>query len=66
MLALTRRVGERVLIGKDIVVVVLKVEGENVRLGFEAPRSMPILREEVDKRNQREGKGAIGDGDVQE
>jgi len=47
MLVLTRKPGERVLIGDDIVVVVLDVRGDGIRLGFEAPRGVKIQREEV-------------------
>ncbi len=47
MLVLTRKPGERVLIGDDIVVVVLDVHGDSIRLGFEAPRGVKIQREEV-------------------
>jgi carbon storage regulator len=47
MLALSRKVGERILIGDDIVVTVLAVRGRQVCLGIEAPKSIPILREEL-------------------
>ena len=54
MLVLSRRVGERVMIGADIEVTVVAVQGERVRLGFTAPREMPIHRLEVHERIQRE------------
>lgn len=49
MLSLTRRQGERVQIGKDIWITVVEVDRarNRVRLGIEAPRSVPIYREEV-------------------
>ncbi len=47
MLVLTRRVDERVVIGDDIVVTVVAVEGDRVRLGIQAPRSVTILRHEL-------------------
>jgi len=47
MLVLSRIVGEKVEIGRDIVVTVLKSEGDKVRLGFEAPRHVSIMRSEV-------------------
>ncbi len=47
MLVLSRKPGERVLIGEDVEVVVLEVEGERVKLGFEAPRYVPICRAEI-------------------
>lgn len=47
MLALTRKRGEAITIGTDIRVVVLQVSGGSVRLGIEAPRSVPVHRDEV-------------------
>ena len=47
MLVLSRKSGERVLVGDDIEVVVLEVEGERVKLGFTAPRYVPICRAEI-------------------
>jgi carbon storage regulator len=47
MLVLRRKPGERVLIGEDIGVVVLEVEGDRVKLGFTAPRHVPIFRAEI-------------------
>lgn len=47
MLVLTRKKDQVVLIGKDIKVHVIEVRPGVVRLGFEAPRDVQILREEV-------------------
>lgn len=47
MLVLTRKVGERILIGDDIVVTVLDSRGDGVRIGIDAPRGVRIQREEV-------------------
>lgn len=47
MLVLTRKLGERVQIGPDISLVVVAVHGTAVRLGFEAPVDVPVLREEL-------------------
>lgn len=47
MLVLSRKPGERVLVGEDIEVVVLEVEGNQVKLGFSAPRYVPIFRAEI-------------------
>ncbi len=47
MLVLSRRVGERVEIGSGVVVVVTAVRGEQVQLGFECPREIPIRRPEA-------------------
>jgi carbon storage regulator len=47
VLILTRRPGERVVIGEDIFVSVMSVSGHSVRLGIEAPSGIPIYREEI-------------------
>ncbi len=47
MLVLNRKPGERVLVGEDVEVVVLEVDGDRVKLGFNAPRYVPICRAEI-------------------
>ncbi len=47
MLVLSRRRGERVIIGKDIAVVVLQIGGNCVKLGLDGPPETPIHREEL-------------------
>ena len=47
MLILTRRVGERLMIGDDISVTTLGIKGNQVRYGITAPRDLPIRREEI-------------------
>ena len=47
MLILTRRVGESLRIGDDVSVTVLGIKGSQVRLGVNAPKSVPVHREEV-------------------
>lgn len=47
MLILTRRVGETLMIGENIQVVVLGVNGQQARLGIAAPKDVVILREEL-------------------
>ena len=47
MLILTRRPGERVVIGDEILVTVMAVSGHTVRLGIAAPAGVPIYREEI-------------------
>lgn len=47
MLVLTRRIGEELVIGENIRVSVVRVEGGKVRLGVVAPRSVRVQREEV-------------------
>ncbi|WP_372629512.1 carbon storage regulator CsrA [Cohnella sp.] len=47
MLVLKRKVGEKVMVGDSIELQVLAVEGDNVKLGFVAPRHIQILRKEL-------------------
>lgn len=47
MLVLTRKVGERILIGENIAVTVVKMTGGGVRLGIEAPPELAVVREEL-------------------
>lgn len=47
MLVLSRKPGERILIGDDVVVTVVRIGPNNVRVGIEAPRDMNIVREEL-------------------
>ena len=59
MLQLTRRVGERIVIGDDIEVVVKSVSRTEVRLGISAPRSTPILRGEIVERIAEANRNAV-------
>ena len=47
MLIVTRRAGEKIMLGDDIVVEVMEVAGNSVRIGIAAPRSVPVYREEL-------------------
>ncbi len=47
MLVLSRKVGEKILIGDKIAVTVVRVAQGIVRIGVEAPKEMPIVREEI-------------------
>ncbi len=50
MLVLTRKVGEQIRVGEDIVLTLVRIQGDKVRLGIDAPRDVPIHREEVRRR----------------
>jgi carbon storage regulator len=54
MLILTRRVGETLMIGNDVTVTVVGVNGAQVRIGVDAPKDVAVHREEVYERIQRE------------
>jgi carbon storage regulator len=58
MLVLTRRTGESIVIGDQIVVTVLEVRSDQVRIGIQAPRSVQIHREEVVRRVEGENVAA--------
>ena len=55
MLVLTRKSNQSIMIGDDIEISVLAVMGEKVRIGIEAPRSIPVFRREVYVEIQEEG-----------
>lgn len=54
MLVLTRKLNESVIIGDDIAVTVLAVEGEQVKLGITAPKQLSVHRQEVYEQIKRE------------
>ena len=47
MLVLTRKAGERIVIGDDIVITILDTRGDGIRIGIDAPQGIKIQREEV-------------------
>lgn len=58
MLVLTRKQNEGILIGNDIVVSVINIEGDKVRLGIDAPKNIKVIREELLKEIGQENKMA--------
>ena len=54
MLVLSRKVGEKILIGDNISVTVVRVAQGTVRIGVEAPDELPIVREEI--KDQQQGR----------
>jgi carbon storage regulator len=59
LLVLARKKGESIMIGDNIELVVLSVEGELVKLGINAPKSVPIHRKEIYDSIQESNKEAI-------
>ena len=57
MLILTRRINETLNIGDDVQVTVLGIKGNQVRIGINAPRDVPVHREEIYQRIKREERG---------
>ena len=68
MLVLTRKSNQSIMIGDDIEISVLAVMGEKVRIGIEAPRSVPVFRREVyvEIQEDRDDAGDEGEGEEEE
>lgn len=54
MLILTRRIGETLMVGDEVTVTVLGINGNQVRIGINAPKSVPVHREEIYQKILRE------------
>lgn len=61
MLVLSRKPGERLFIGEGVTLTILRVKGDCVRLGLEAPAHVKILRDEVAQRDEATGRQHSGD-----
>lgn len=59
MLVLTRKTGESIIIGDDIELKIISVEGDQVKLGIDAPRSVKVYRSEIYRAIQEENKAAL-------
>lgn len=68
MLVLTRKRGEQILIGDDIVITILDAKGDSIRVGIDAPRGVVIHRLEVmqavTEANLEASRAAASDGDT--
>jgi carbon storage regulator len=47
VLIITRRAGQKIMLGDDVTVHVMEIVGNSVRIGVEAPKSLPVYREEI-------------------
>jgi carbon storage regulator len=68
MLVLTRKLSQSIMIGDDIEVSVLSISGDKVRIGIQAPREIPVFRNEVYReiREQRMAAGSSARAEVEE
>ena len=57
MLILTRRINESIIIGNNVKITILGVNGNQVRIGIDAPKDVPVHREEIYMRIQDEKQG---------
>jgi carbon storage regulator len=60
VLVLSRRPGESIVVGNQIVVTVIEVRGDQVRIGIDAPREVQVHREEVYRQLEAENAAAAG------
>lgn len=58
MLALSRKINESIMIGNDIEITILEVKGDQVKIGINAPKSVPIYRKEIYLQIQESNKEA--------
>ena len=65
MLALSRKQGESIVIGNNIEITVLESKGDLVKIGFSAPKSVPVYRKEIYAQIQEENREAVANLDVE-
>ena len=63
MLVLTRRPGESIVVGENIVVTVIEIKGGQVRIGIDAPRDVDVYREEIYEQVRQENLSAIANAE---
>jgi carbon storage regulator len=63
VLVLSRRPGESIVIGNQVVVTVVEVRGDQIRIGIDAPRSVQVHREEVFRELEAQNAQAAGSAD---
>lgn len=61
MLVLSRKLNQAIMIGDDVRIVVVAVDRDTVKLGIEAPRTIPVHRSEVYDEIQRTNRAAVGE-----
>lgn len=64
MLVLSRKAGESIVIGNDVVITILEVRGGQIRIGVDAPRNLPVHRAEIYEQVQAENRAAVASTDL--
>ncbi len=59
MLALSRRINESIMLGKDVEITILEIKGDQVKIGVVAPRSVPVYRKEIFLQIEDENRKAV-------
>jgi carbon storage regulator len=59
VLIITRRPGEKIILGEDISIQVMEIVGNQVRIGVQAPKSVPVYREEIWEAVRAENQAAL-------
>lgn len=59
MLALSRKINESVMLGNDVEVTILEIKGDQVKVGINAPKSVPIYRKEIYIQIQQANQDAV-------
>ncbi len=59
MLALSRRINESIMLGKDVEITILEIKGDQVKIGVVAPRSVPVYRKEICLQIEDENRKAV-------
>lgn len=65
MLALSRKQGESIMIGNNIEVTVLEIKGEQIKLGINAPKSIPVYRKELYSQIQDSNRETVASLDIE-
>lgn len=64
MLALARKVNQSIMIGNDIEITLLEIKGDQIKIGINAPKNVPIYRKEIYAQIQEENKSAVQEVDM--
>lgn len=64
MLALARKVNESIIIGNEVEITILEMKGDQVKIGINAPKSVPVYRKELYLQIQEENKNAANQADL--